>query len=123
MARYDPEQKREQHDAEACRKFRAWQKQSAVIEKAARRERDTAAQFRQRFENRVVPEQNLQQERHVADQFDIAAGELGDEPIVRQPRDADGKAEHGRKHDAYAGDQKRVEEADPEGAAECRRAG
>ena len=61
-------------------------------------------------------------QRHVADQLDIAAGEPRDQPIARQPRDADGEAEHGRQHDADAGDQQRVEQADPERAAEGRRA-
>ena len=74
------------------------------------------------FEHRVVPEQNLQQERHVADQFDVTAGEPRHEPIARQPRNADDKTEHGREYDAETGDQQRVEQADPERAAECRRA-
>ena len=42
--------------------------------------------------------------------------------MLRQPRDADGKAEHRRQHDADGGDEERIEEADPEGPAEGRRA-
>ena len=76
--------------------------------------------FRQRFEHGVVPEQKLQQQRHVADQLDIAGGEPRHQPVARQPRNADGKAEHGREHDADRGDQQRIEEADPERAAEGR---
>ena len=123
MAAKTPSRKRDQHDAKLAGEFRPRQEQPAIIEEAAGRKRDAAVQFRQRLENRVVPEQNLQQERHVADQFDVAAGELGDQPIARQPGDADDKAEHGREHDGDTGDQKRIEKSDPEGAAECRGAG
>ena len=102
--------------------FRPRQEQAAIVENAAAGKRDAAAQLRQRFEHGVVPEQQLQQERHVADQFDVAACKPRDQPIARQPRDADDEAEHGREHDADRGDQQRVEEADPERAAEGRRA-
>ena len=74
------------------------------------------------FSTALYQNRQLQQERYVADQFDIAAGEMRDQPIARQPRDADGEAENGREHDAEARDQKRVEKPDPESIAESRSA-
>ena len=65
----------------------------------------------------------MKQERYVADQLDVAAGEPRDQPIAREPRDADDKTEHGRKHDADGGNDKRVDKADPKRATESRRAG
>ena len=117
-----PNRQRDQHVAEVFGELRPRQEQPAIVEEPAAGKRHAAAQFGQRFEHGVVPEQKLQQERHVADQFDIAAGQMRHQPIARQPRDADGEAEHGREHDADAGNQKRVEKPDPERAAERRRA-
>ncbi len=98
--------------------MQAGQEQAAIIEQGAAEQCDAAAQLGQRFKHRVVPEQNLQQERDIADQFDIAAGQSCHQPIARQPRDADREAEHGSKDDAEAPDQKCVEKADPERIAE-----
>ena len=69
--------------------FRPRQEQAAIVENAAAGKRDAAAQLRQRFEHGVVPEQELQQQRNVADQFDVAAREPRHQPVVRQPRHAD----------------------------------
>ncbi len=65
-------------------------------------------------EHREVPEQDLEQERQVADQFHIAAGEPRQQPIGREPRDPDKKPQHRGKHDADDGDQQRVEQTDEE---------
>ena len=96
---------------------RRGREQAAVVEEDAAGKRPAVAQVGQRLEHGVVPEQQLQQQRHVADHLDIAGGELRDQPVVRQPRDADDEAEDGREHDADRGDQQRVEQADPERAA------
>ena len=70
-----------------------------------------------RAEHGEVPEQDLKQERQVADQFDIAAGQPRHQPVGREPCDADDEAEDGREHDPDARDQQRVEKADQEDAA------
>ena len=44
-------------------------------------------------EHRDVPEQQLQQQRDVADHFDVDRRDLGDHPVRRQARDADREAE------------------------------
>ena len=116
----DADRERNEHDGELRREFRPRQEQAAIIENAAARKRHAAAQLRQRFEHRVVPEIKLQEQRHVADQLDIETGQRRDQPITRQPRDADNEADNRRQHDGDGGDEKRVEKADPEGAAERR---
>ncbi len=88
-----------------------------LLRKISPKKRDALARPRQGSEHREVPEQDLEQERQVADQLDIAAGEPGNQPIGRQPRNADDEAEHGRQHDPDPGDQQRVEQADQEDAA------
>ena len=50
-------------------------------------------------------------------QFDVGAGQPRDQPVGRQPCDADEKAEDGREHDPERRDQQRVEQADHEDAA------
>ena len=68
-----------------------------------------------------VPEQQLQQQRHVADHLDIDRGDLGQQPVLRQPGDADQGAEDGRQDDADDGDLQRVQQADGQRAADrCR---
>ena len=74
--------------------------QTAIVEISATRNADAVAQIRQRFQNGVVPKQELQQQRDVTDRLDVAAGSARDEPVLRQPRDAYDEAEHGRKDDA-----------------------
>ena len=63
-----------------------------------------------------VPEQQLQQQRNVAQHFDIDRRQPRQQPVRRQPRNADQRAEHGRKHDADHRDPQRVDDADEEGA-------
>src|SRR5665647_2097516 len=86
------------------------------------RDRIAVAGFRQGLEHGVVPEQQLQQQRQIADQLDIAGRHLGHQPVARQPRDADRKAEHGGEYNAEAAHQQGIEQADPEGAAIARAA-
>ena len=104
-----------QRDARLEHRLR--QEQAAVVEEAAARNGKALAHAGQRLEHGVVPEQQLQQQRHVADDLDIEAGHPRHQPVLRQPRDADQKAEDGREHDAERRDQQRVEQADPERAA------
>ena len=112
-----PASERDQREARRRQEHRLRQEQAAVVEKAAARNGDALADAGQRLEHGVVPEQQLQQQRQVADDLDVAAGELRHEPVLRQPRDADDEAEDGRQHNADGGDQQRVEKADPERAA------
>ncbi len=46
----------------------------------------------QRLQNGVVPEQELQQQRHVAQGLDIDHRAFGDDPVLRKPRHADARS-------------------------------
>ncbi len=63
-----------------------------------------------------VPEQELQQQRKITQHFDIDRSQPRQQPVGRQPRDADHRPQHGRKHDADDRDAQRVDEANDEGA-------
>ena len=86
--------------------------QTAVGEKEAAEQRNALPRIRQRAEHREIPEQDLEQQRQVADQFDIAAGNPRQQPVRRQPAQRHDKPDHGRKEDADDRDQQRVEQAD-----------
>ncbi len=89
---------------------------AAVVEKSRAQEREALARSGQRAEDGEIPEQNLEEDRKVADQLDIAGRQLGQQPVRREPRDADQEAEDRREHDANARDQQRVQEPDDEDA-------
>ena len=88
-----------------------------LLRKAPPRNDDAVADVGQRLEHGVVPEQQLQQQREISDGLDIAAGSFRQQPVARQPRYSDDKAEDRRKDDAEPGDQQRIEQPDPERAA------
>ena len=64
-----------------------------------------------------VPEEQLQQQRHVAHDFDIDRGQARDQPVLGQPADADEGSQQGGEHDADDGDAQCVEHADQDCAA------
>ena len=99
---------------------RVGQEQPAIVEIDAAGEDDAFAEAGQRLEHGVVPEQQLQQQRDIADGLDVTGGDLGHQPVAGQPRYADDETEDGGEHDAEAGHQQRIEQADPEGAAVSR---
>ena len=113
----DRDRQRGQHQAEAFLEHRLRQEQAAVVEKSAARQQQAVAHLRQHLEHGVVPEQQLQQQRQVADHFDVDRGEPRHQPVGGQPRDADDEAEHCGKHDAQRRNHQRVEQPNPEGAA------
>ena len=65
----------------------------------------------------VPPDDELDEERHVAQGLDIGGREPRDDEIRGAPRDADERADHGREHDADRRDDDGVHEADEEGPA------
>ena len=91
--------------------------QAAVVEEEIVADIDRLARVRQRREDGVVPEQELQQQRQVADHLHIDHRNLADDPVLGQARDADDEAEDGGEDDADGGDDQRVEKADHEGFA------
>ena len=93
------------------------QKEAAIVEKDAAANDYAFTNVGQCLEHGVIPEQQLQKQREVADDLDIAAGNFRQQPIARQSRYTNEKAENGRKEDADPGNQQRVEKANPEGTA------
>src|SRR5438552_12784006 len=72
---------------------------AAIAQKDFAKDRDALARPRQRREHGEIPEQDLEQERQIADQFDIAPGKAGEQPVWREPRNADDETKEGREHD------------------------
>ena len=62
-----------------------------------------------------VPDQQLQVDRHVAEELDIAVADLAQQQVGRKTPHADQRAEDRGQHDADQGNLERVEHADGEG--------
>jgi hypothetical protein len=69
------------------------------------------------LEDREIPYKQLQEQRHIAGNLDIDAGQSCNQPVRRQAGDADCKTDDGGEHDTDGRDQQRVEQTDPEGLA------
>jgi hypothetical protein len=65
--------------------------------------------------HQYVPEQQLQQQRNIAQRLDIDGGKPRQQPVRRESCDTDHAAEHCREHDTDQRDAQRVDEADDEG--------
>jgi hypothetical protein len=78
---------------------RARQVEAAVREKKAAHRLGCVARVRQGVDHDPVPQQNLQQQRNVADRLDVNRHQLGDQPVRRQPQNPGDEAEHGRERD------------------------
>ena len=119
----DRDQQRQPHPARAILEQRLGRVETAVVEVEQIRERHALARVRQSLQHREVPEQDLEQQRDVADDLDVDRGKTRDQPVGREARQPDHEAEDGRQNDADAGDQERVEEPDPEHARVRRQLG
>ena len=78
---------------------RLWHDQAAIVDEKPPRDRDAVARIGQRLQHRVVPEEQLQQQRDVADHLDIDGRQLAQDPVWGQPRYAHDEAEHRREDD------------------------
>jgi hypothetical protein len=78
-------------------------------------QRDRFAHRRQQLGEEAVPDEELQQQRHVAHHLDIARGELGEQPVARQACNADQRAQQCGKDDAQGRHLEGVEQAHAEG--------
>jgi hypothetical protein len=71
-----------QHPAEGRGENGLGHEQTARIQEKPARHGEGFPHFRQRFQHGIVPEQQLQQQRRVADQFDVKRSELVDENVL-----------------------------------------
>ena len=62
--------------------------------------------------DQLVEQEQPEQQRHVAEGLDVPFADLGEQPVVRQPADADQGAEDGRHEDAEDRHLQRVQHAD-----------
>lgn len=69
---------------------------------------------RQREEYGGVPEEDLQQWRNVAEDFDINGCQLADHPVRRQASDTNDKAQQGRQDNTDNRHQQGIQQADDE---------
>ncbi|MNV63857.1 hypothetical protein D3C71_1564750 [compost metagenome] len=69
------------------------------------------------FGDQRIPEEQLQQERHVAHHLDVDRGDFLDEPILRQPSDADEDTQDRRRDQRQQAHAQRVQHAHEDGAA------
>ena len=87
---------------------------AAVAEEHARQRVERLARARQILGDDRVPEEQLQQQRHVAQHLDVERRRAWlTSQLRRQPREADDGADDGRQHDA--------EQRDAEGVQQARR--
>ena len=91
-----------------------WQRYAGVVHIQAVEE-DVAVAFRRQREEYVEPEEELHQQRNVAEELNVSQRELGDDPVPRQPRDADDDAERSSQYNADDGNDDRVRR----GYAQC----
>lgn len=96
-------------------------KTPAVVQEEHAQEVDRVSRVGNRAKNREVPEEDLQQQRNVADHLDVDVGELGDHPVVGKPRNADDETDDRCKQHPDERHQESVEDAHDERAAVTRR--
>ncbi|MNQ83194.1 hypothetical protein D3C85_982670 [compost metagenome] len=97
---------------EAVRHQRGRHVQATAADEEGVAEVMTVARPRHGQEHREVPEQDLQQRRNVAEDFHIYRRQLGDDPVLRQPRHTHDETQDRRQDHADEGHQQRVEQAD-----------
>ncbi len=119
----DRERKRPADPPGAGREFRARHVEAANVEKQRACDDNRLARAGERLQDRIVPEEQLQQQRRIAHDLDIDQRDFGDEPVRRKARDADRKAERRREHDARRADERGVEKPNPERLAIGRQRG
>ena len=90
--------------------------EAALVEEDRSRQADRVGDGRQLQEERVDQDQ-LDEQRRVAHDLDVAGRDAADQPVARQPRDPDDDAQDRGEHDADDADQQRVEQTGEEGLA------
>ena len=90
-------------------------RQAALAQEDQAGHRHRLGRIGQPFGQQQVPDQQLQQHRHIAEQLDIAVAQATHDGVVGEPADADQRAQDRGQHDADDRHPQRVEHADQEG--------
>ena len=106
----------EEGPAESVRDNGARQVQPAHVEERPAAECEALLRHGEGTQHGDIPDQELQEDRHVAHDLDVDERQACHEPVRREAGDADGEAQDGRGDDAEHGDEQRVREPDEEGA-------
>ena len=86
--------------------------EAAVVEKRERADLHALPRHGHQPQHAEIPDEDVQQQRNVAEDLDIDRREAAHDEIRRQPADADDEAEDRRRDDAEDRDQERVQQAD-----------
>ncbi len=113
----DPDQDGDRERLDARIGDRPGNHKAAVREKEAAEQRDALAGIGQGRKHGEIPEQDLEQQRQVAYQLDVASRDARQQPVRRQPAQRNHKSDHGRKENADDRDQERVEQTHKEHAS------
>ncbi len=110
---------RQAHDRqpgqERAGKARGRDEQAALVQKDGIGEREAVRDRRQLHEDHEVDDEELEQQRRVADQFDVGADDARQEPVRGEARDAQDDPQHRREDDAHDAEEDGVEHAHQEG--------
>src|ERR1700733_4784194 len=111
---HDRNQKRDRNLFKS--RMRNWRRnhEPAIGKEKNIEQRNALPGWRKRPEHGEIPEQDLEQERDVAQQFDIATGNSRQQPVRLQPAQRYQESDHRRKEDADNRDQQRVEQTNNE---------
>jgi len=81
-----------------------WQEEAAIVEEDEAEDVEAVLRPRQRLQKREIPEEQMQEQRDVAEELDIGRRCRGDEAVLGQARETDDEADPGREQDADEGD-------------------
>ena len=89
--------------------------QAVLAEEDVRQRLQRLVDRRQELGQHEVPDEELQQQRHVAERLDVHAAERAQQEVARQPPDPDQRADDRGQHDADDRHAQRVRQPDQEG--------
>eukprot|EP00919_Chromeraceae_sp_WS-2016_P016745 GHVR01040040.1.p3 GENE.GHVR01040040.1~~GHVR01040040.1.p3 ORF type:complete len:254 (-),score=55.02 GHVR01040040.1:1077-1838(-) len=99
-----------------CASGMGWgEEDAALIDEGVQRQFVRISDGRHGLEDGEVPEEQLQQQRNVANGLDVDRRQGGDDEIAAQAGNADGEAKHGGGDDADEGNQQRVGDTNQKG--------
>ena len=113
---HDADRDEGQPGQEPRRDLRRGQEDAALADEDRAWQGDRLGNRRQRQEDREVEDEELNEERRIADDLDVPRGDAPDEPVRRQSRHADDDPEDRGQDDAQHADDEGVEQPDQERA-------
>ena len=119
--RDDGDQERDGNVDEILAENRIGRVPAGNVDEPERPKAQRVALLRQKPEHGEIPDEDLQEQRDVAQRLDVDGGDPRDDPVGRKPRDSDRKSDDRREDNPEDRDEQRVEQADQIDAAVARR--